>query len=185
MTHYYHNIGKNRFTYTNLYRSMVERFDDAVFLEIGSWKGRSVSFLGVEIKNHNKNIKVHCVDTWKGSSDHYDFDTLDGDDIYHQFLKNIKPIEDIVTHSRLPSVSAAQLYADEFFDFIFIDASHQFNDVMNDLNSWFPKLKKNGIFAGHDYGTWDGVTKAVDKWAEDNNFSITSDHSEHVWILQK
>ena len=51
-----------------LYRRMVEGAKDgSLFIEIGSWKGRSASFMGVEIANSGKKIDFWCVDTWAGS----------------------------------------------------------------------------------------------------------------------
>ena len=38
------------------------------------------------------------------------------------------------------------------YDFIYIDASHEYEDVLNDLKMFLPKLKSNGIIAGHDWG---------------------------------
>lgn len=175
MEHFYTKIGEDWFTYPNLYRDMVKKFNHAKFLEVGSWKGRSVSFLAVEIKNSNKNIHIHCVDTWAGSSDHHDYATLNADSIYHEFLSNIDTVKDIITPIKLTSMEAVQVFPDEYFDFIFIDASHQYTDVMNDLIAWYPKVKTNGVFAGHDYGTWDGVTQAVNEWSELNNLQVIVD----------
>ena len=52
---------------------MVNHFtDNSHFVEIGSWKGRSASYMAVEIFNSRKNIKFDCVDTWCGSVEHLD-----------------------------------------------------------------------------------------------------------------
>ena len=40
---------------------------------------------------------------------------------------------------------------DESLGLVYLDASHWYADVMNDLNAWFPKLVKGGICAGHDF----------------------------------
>ena len=186
MQHYYQNIGENWFTYPNLYRNAVFKYNDAKFLEIGSWKGRSVSFLGVEIKNQNKNIDVHCVDTWCGSIDHTDYSTIDSEKIFATFLNSVEPIKDIITPVRKTSLDASKDYNDQYFDMIFIDASHIYENVIDDMNAWFPKLKFGGLFAGHDYGTWEGVTKAVDQWTRDNNIAdVLIDSQEHTWRFYK
>ena len=186
MEHFYNNIGENWFTYPNLYRNAVKEFDNCNFLEVGSWKGRSISFLGVEVKNQNKNINIHCVDTWAGSTDHHDFEQLNPDIIYDEFLKNIEPIEDIITPIRMTSLQASYNYDDEFFDFIFIDASHKYDDVLIDLDVWFPKLKVQGLFAGHDYGNgWEGVEKAVIDWTGKNSIDYKVDKAEYCWYLRK
>ena len=186
MEHYYNNIGENWFSYQNLYKNAVAQYDNTKFVEIGSWKGRSVSFLGVEIKNQNKNIEVFCVDTWAGSIDHTDFDTIIPSDIYDAFIKNIEPIEDIITPMKMTSLEGSSQFPDYTFDMIFIDASHLYENVLDDMNAWFPKLRKGGLFAGHDYGTWDGVTKAVDKWVKDHDIkNLNTDGAEHTWFFYK
>jgi len=37
------------------------------------------------------------------------------------------------------------------FDFLYIDASHQYKSVKKDLKAYFPKIKPGGILAGHDF----------------------------------
>jgi len=58
MEHYYENI-QGWFTAKNLYSSMVKNYPDGShFLEIGTWKGCSAVYMGVEIVNSGKNIKL-------------------------------------------------------------------------------------------------------------------------------
>ena len=72
MEHFHHTVGKeNWFDYKKLYQSMVNHFpDNSHFVEVGSWKGRSAAFMGVEILNQGKCIQFDCVDTWLGSEEH-------------------------------------------------------------------------------------------------------------------
>ena len=43
-------------------------------------------------------------------------------------------------------------FKDNYFDFIYIDGYAHTGQLKGDtLRQWFPKLKKYGIFAGHDY----------------------------------
>ena len=52
MEHFYQNIGEDWMDYQELYSEMVNHFtDDSHFVEIGSWKGRSSSYMAVEIYN--------------------------------------------------------------------------------------------------------------------------------------
>jgi len=183
MEHYYHNIGEDWFSYPNLYRSVVEKFDNAKFVEIGSWKGRSAVFMGVEIHNSKKNIEFYCVDTWKGSEEHIGLDILKEDGLYKEFVKNIDPVSHIIKPIRMPSIEASAKFEDNSLDFVFIDAAHDYESVKDDIKHWYPKVKTGGIFSGHDY--WDGTTvqQAVDEWARENNKNIYI--SELCWITQK
>lgn len=73
----------------------------------------------------------------------------------------------VVQMHRMLSFDAAPLFPDEHFDWVYVDASHYYEDVKRDLADWLPKVKRGGYFCGDDYGRrsfWDhGVTRAVDE----------------------
>jgi len=165
MEHFYQNIGEDWFNYQELYKSVVTKFIEGNFVEIGSWKGRSAAYMAVEIFNSKKNINFYCVDTWKGSLEHEEMDCIKSDSLYEEFLNNIQPVSDIIKPIRKSSIEAANDFEDNFFDFIFIDAAHDYESVKQDLLAWYPKLKKGGIFAGHDYDPFWGVYNAVNEWS--------------------
>jgi hypothetical protein len=142
MEHFYQNLGEDYFTYPNLYKEMVDKSPiDATshFVEVGCHKGRSASFMGVEIINSNKNIKFDCVDCWLRN------------EIYNEFIDNIKPIKDIINVYKEYSINACKHYSNNSLDFVFIDALHDYNNVLVDITHWYPKVKENGIIAGHDF----------------------------------
>jgi hypothetical protein len=56
---------------------------------------------------------------------------------------------------------ASQYFDDKSVDCLFIDAGHSREAVMKDIDCWLPKMKPNGIMAGHDYKAWEGVNQAV------------------------
>jgi predicted O-methyltransferase YrrM len=138
-----------------LYKQIVELSKDgAHFVEVGAWKGKSAAYMAVEIVNSGKNIKFDCVDTWEGdlneqshlADEHFQTHTL-----FEHFTQNMKPVEHVYTAVRLPSLEAAKLYADQSLDFVFIDAAHDYVNVLADIAAWLPKVKKGGILAGHDF----------------------------------
>jgi hypothetical protein len=49
------------------------------------------------------------------------------------------------------SLEAAKDFPDESFDFVYIDADHSYKAVKEDIQAWLPKVKADGILAGHDY----------------------------------
>jgi SAM-dependent methyltransferase len=182
MEHFYHNIGEDWFSYPQLYKSIVDNSQDgAHIVEVGSWKGRSASFMAVEIINSNKNIKFDCVDTWKGSIEHTTYDVVTEEKLYDVFLSNIEPVKHIINPIRMTSIEASKLYEDNSLDFVFIDASHEYEDVKADILAWLPKVKIGGILAGHDYDTFEGVNKAVDEIFNINDLKI----SEYCYIYKK
>ena len=57
-------------------------------------------------------------------------------------------------------------------DFVFLDGGHEYNTVVNDLNSCIDVLKFNGSILCDDYnlGSAPGVKKAIDEFVKNNNF---------------
>ena len=53
---------------------------------------------------------------------------------------------------------------EKYFDFIFIDASHTYENVLNDSYTALKCIKNKGFILWHDYNGWPGVTKALDKF---------------------
>lgn len=49
------------------------------------------------------------------------------------------------------SIDAANRFDDESLDFVYIDANHQPEFVVSDIDCWSKKVRKGGIVAGHDY----------------------------------
>jgi len=183
MNHIYQlpQFGEDWFNYKDFYKSMVKKFPyGSKFIEIGSWKGKSSAYLAVEIINSKKNITLDCIDTWKGSSEHVAYENIISDDLYELFIKNISSLLSVINPVRLDSISASKNYEDKTIDFIFIDGSHDYENVKADINAWLPKVKFGGIISGHDYGSWKTVTKAVDEFFEDKKVLIIGD----CWIYE-
>jgi len=151
------------YDFQDIYAAAVERASDGGrFVEVGSWKGRSTAFLGVAIINSGKKIQLDCVDTWRGSAEHtkdHDLITNRGN-LARVFATNVGEVGHVISMIQKPSTEASRLYDDASLDFVFIDADHSYEAVMDDLRSWLPKIKPGGVIAGHDY-YWDGVGRAV------------------------
>ena len=182
MNHIYQlpEFGESWFDYNDIYKLMVEKFSSgSKFVEVGSWKGKSAAYIAVEIINSKKDISLDCIDTWKGSSEHVNDDYVKSNSLYELFIKNTSSLSSVINPIRMDSVDASKKYENNSIDFIFIDASHEYEYVKKDIEAWFPKVKINGIIAGHDYKNgWVGVDKAVDEFFVDKKI-LTSRSS---WI---
>ena len=163
MDHYYQNI-HGWFDFQNVYSFIVAKIESpAVFVEVGTWKGMSTAYLGVEISNSKKNIRVYAVDTFEGSDEpaHKEDPSIINNTLYDEFCKNIEPVNDIIIPIRKASVVASEDFDDSSLDFVFIDGGHTYEDVYADICAWLPKIKSGGWIAGHDYGSSAGVRTAV------------------------
>jgi predicted O-methyltransferase YrrM len=192
MEHFFHNI-EGWFTFPTLYQQIASLYPEGShFVEIGVWKGRSAVFMAVEIENSKKHILFDCVDTWEGSDEHldpkssfYEPNLIDNKDwLYQHFLENINPVKHIINPIRKPSLEAAKQYKDNSLDFVFIDASHDYENVMKDIEAWYPKVKNGtGVLAGHDYSWGPEVKKAVDEFFGKINLPIQE--YEGCWVVNK
>ena len=68
-------------------------------------------------------------------------------------------------HKHKQSSRAASYVLKGPFDFIYIDANHDYLHVMEDIGLWIPKVIQGGFLGGHDYGapSCPGVKVAVDE----------------------
>lgn len=154
------------FDFEKIYSLAMEKFPkDATFLEIGVWLGKSACYMGELLKEQNSNNKFYCLDHFFGeinATDQQNIIKENQGSVYNLFLKNMEPVKGFYTPIKDFSQNAAYKFKNETFDFIFLDAEHSYGCVLNDLNTWYPKLKKTGIFAGHDYRG--EVQQAVDEF---------------------
>lgn len=186
MDHFYQNtVGENWFGSEFLYSLMVEKANTtAHFVEVGSWKGKSASYMGVEIKNSGKNIKFDCVDLWVVQNDCLQHSNNQlNDDIFPLFMSNIEPVKDIITPIRSVSWEAADRYADDSLDFVFVDAAHDYISVQKDIAAWYPKVKSGGTIAGDDYHNSSDVRTAVHEFFDFINKPVTV--AGQTWVVEK
>jgi len=167
------------FNYQDFYDQMIEKFNHAIFVEIGAWKGRSAAYMGERIKESKKDIKYFVIDTFKGNPDeliHMSDPDIINRTLYQTFINNIKPLRDYIT----PLVGDSHLLHNKFndnsIDFLFIDGDHSFKSVSEDIQLWLPKVK--GILSGHDYN-WLDVQKAVNE-----TFPYHKIYGENVWYIE-
>lgn len=160
-----------------LYSKVIDMYDNATFVEIGAWKGKSAMFMAEKIKSSKKNIRFYTIDIFEYTKE-YDEQNI-GKSFYEETLKNLKPLEIYTQVLKGTSESFSYQFENESIDFLFIDGDHTYESVKNDIFLWFPKIKKGGIISGHDYTEPCGVKKAVDEFFSVATIIGTS------WALRK
>lgn len=173
-------FGEDWFSYSGLYAEMVKLFPSGShFVEIGSWKGKSSSYMAVEIANSEKSIQFDCIDPWPNWKPEGEYFETTCENLYETFLTNIEPVKDYLNPIRATSMEVVNQYKDESIDFVFIDGNHEYEYVFNDIKHWISKIKSGGVLSGHDYH-YPPVIKAV----SDNNLeNIIS--REGCWFYEK
>ena len=125
------------------------------------------------------NIKV---DLWGHQENYHDFANVDQDTqdkIYTNAMTHLSAWKDKTHVCRNYTTICVEKYDDGYFDFIYVDARHDFKGVYADIEAYWPKLKVGGIMAGHDYVTQDdGPEQGGQDWT--TNFYGTKDETRTV-----
>lgn len=158
-----------------------------IIVEVGSWLGVSAVFMASKLPEHGK---LYAVDHWLGSREHHEEAeyAVKLKNLYQQFLSNV--ICANVVHKIIPirmnSLEAAAALNIKA-DLIYIDGSHEEQDVYNDIMAWYPKLNPGGIICGDDY-YWKhhatgSVARAIKRAAHNLNVNIGIENS--FWYFEQ
>jgi len=145
--------------------------EDFIVAEIGSYAGVSSEVLALNCSS------LHCIDTWED---------WNHDGIIFQAMELFDNMRSLYTHIdklHMRGDEASKLFPDEHFDLVYIDASHWYKDVINDINTWLPKIKNGGYLAGHDYIEGIDVLYAVNDYFGKTH-SITR-YPDSSWVIKK
>ena len=84
------------------------------------------------------------------------------------------------------SVEVARDFRDETLCVVYVDASHEYDDVCDDLRVWWPKVRRGGILAGHDYGqpSHPGVKLAVDGFISQTGVELNLTEYYNWWVIK-
>jgi hypothetical protein len=177
---------------------LVERVRPRLIMEVGTWKGGSA----LEMAGHFERLalpdaSILCIDTWLGALEMWG-DQEDSDrygslnlkhgypQLYYQFLANVchQGMQSRIIPFPLPSVTAAQWLSLRGVraDLIYVDGSHEEEDVYADLADYWDLLTPGGLIFGDDY-CWTGVKMAVNRFTSENRLHL--EHLDDKWLLAK
>jgi hypothetical protein len=94
------------------------------------------------------------------------------DMVYRDMFKRLQDYMNKTIFVTKDSVFASSLFPDEFFDFIYIDGSHDYEPVKQDVISWWSKVKVGGVIGGHDYKNSPYVEQLVKEFATEKQLQI-------------
>lgn len=127
---------------------------------LGCAQGGSAILLAYGLKGYNKFGHVYTVDLYPGGADKAVAKTI----AKHDLQSRITQCKGLTTDV------AETLFAHKF-NFIFVDASHVYEDVKADIEAWLPLLNDGGMIAFHDTNQ-DGVDKAVKEFEASGNWKM-------------
>lgn len=167
----YENI-KGWFDFPSIYDHAIKKATSkSVFVEVGVAYGKSINYLATKSKESGKTPKIFAVDLFKGTAG--EASGTYSANMFDQFVQNVHACgnNDLIETIVKDSSEAADLFKDSSCDMVFIDAAHDYASVKKDLLAWLPKVKKGGLFAGHDIDAR-GVHRAVTEVLGIGNFEI-------------
>lgn len=184
---------------SEVFAELIEETKPKLIIEVGTWKGQSAINMANFIKVNKYDTKILCVDTWLGALEFWDSMAHTNErnlllkngypQIYYQFLSNVihSELQDII----LPFPNTSDIAYKYFLkkqiksELIYIDASHEEEDVYRDINNYFNLLSTGGIIFGDDYNNnWPGVKKSVQLFCEQKNISFKI-LEDNYWVIHK
>ncbi len=147
--------------------------------EIGVAKGDHAK----EILNNLDIEKLYLIDLYQL----YEGYTNKAANLEYRAHNNLKKWESKIEWIKEYSDTAAKRIEDEELDFAYIDANHERGYITKDLEVYYPKVKMNGILAGHDF-QYNQVRRAVEEFFPKEKIWTTvcrlahRDQRQLVWI---
>lgn len=164
------------------------------FVEVGCKEGRTTGHI---LKTVPDSLVI-AIDPWIAQEANPNdptketYDSWDFAKIEDEFWKNVGEHKERCYMMRMTSEQAARdfdkpptpnWHLNGFADLVFIDALHDYENVMLDISLWWPKVRKGGVLAGHDFNhKWPGVERAV---ADHFNLMGVGVGFDSVWFVIK
>lgn len=190
--------------HVQVWSQILQSFHPSRILEVGCYEGRSTAFLIEKIASQ-RDLEIHCVDSWEGGIEHSKNENFNVNQsivggmsaVENRFSHNVnKAISaasknvDLVVHKGLSSLELPKLIANEkkeYFDMVYIDGSHQADDVLMDAVMAYHLTANNGIIIFDDYTWRESLTGGIDilrcpKIAVD---AFTTIFSRHLIVIEQ
>jgi len=156
--------------------------------ELGVFKAQSL----LAVLQACPNIKmIYGVDSFEPyedliATDYYSRDVKEMEIVKFLAYHNIKysGVADKVKILEMRTEKALSKIKDNELDFIFIDSYLSYEQAYNEINSWYCKVKKGGIYAGHDARNsfvMQAVNNFIKKKKLKNNLQVFDD----TWSMIK
>ena len=136
---------------------------DLKMAEIGSWTGESAYIFA----SYPQITLVFAVDPFEYQDIMNDDECKQGfekgwyENLEERFDEKVRKYQHKIKKIKLISKDAVSKVEDNFLDFVYIDAGHQYEDVFHDCTEWSKKVHNGGYVCGHDYYGRPDVRQAI------------------------
>lgn len=178
------------------FKTLIERVRPRFIIEVGTWKGGSAIQMANLLKENSlPETPILCIDTWLGALEFWAdqsqperFLALECrhgyPSVYYRFLANVchSGHSARITPFPLPATTAALwlLRTNLRADLIYIDGSHEEEDVYQDLLDYATLVAPGGYLFGDDWA-WTGVRDAVTRFSRETKRPI--EHIADKWAI--
>jgi hypothetical protein len=132
---------------------------EIIAVEIGSWKGRSTIALAAGLRERGAG-RLFAIDPHTGSIEHRKNGVPV--DTFAEFSANVRRagLENWVVPLRKTAHEARAEFEAGSVSVLFIDGSHEYADVLVDIDDWLPTLRAGAVVGFNDPG-YPGVSRAL------------------------
>lgn len=170
-------VGVPPFKYRNHLGFIAEEEKMKIGAELGVQRG----IFAQEILDRWTSAKeYHLIDLWTHQDNYVDSANVK-QEIQNKFMNEALQRLQVfdgrtaIKVCRNYTVVCVKNYPNEYFDFIYVDARHDYKGVSIDIEDWWRKLKVGGIMAGHDYvHQMDGPQQTLQNWTKNFDGTYTS-----------
>ena len=158
-----------------VFEELIKKTQPKTIIEVGTWKGASAIHMAEICKREKIDAKIICVDSFWGGEEIYRLGFSKNNtsekgtlSVLDTFLSNVKLTENTQIIYPFPQTTkiASRMLQQRGVgaELIYVDASHDEEDVVEDIKYFLPLLRKGGILFGDDYSnSWPSVVSAVNK----------------------
>jgi len=142
------------FDFSSYYDAVAEKLPPVCRIaEVGVANGKSAIYLAEKLHELGKDFEFYFIDNMD----------YGGAKQITEVVKNIStlPFADKITLLPVSSLDAAASFNDNFFDFVFLDSSHEYKQTKAELLLWWLKIKDNGYLSGHEYHLYEDIRRAI------------------------
>jgi hypothetical protein len=150
-------------------RSEFGQLLESLGFRVGAEVGVQRGLFSLEtLRNWKSCSKFYLIDPWRHQENYDDVANVD-DETHEEYMlqtkKRLATYKEKLVFLRMFSSAATEHIADGGLDYVYIDARHDYESVMADLERFLPKVRKGGILAGHDFVDNDFVLSQGDDWS--------------------